>query len=239
MTVPAGAARPPPSSSRPSPTSSPSPTRWSATGTTPSTSRRRRARRTPTPSPRRRWTRRSREQDEDTGEQEAVLLRGTGVRGRLRPGPLQRRRVRHAGPPGQRGGAGLPRHPRPPRARPGAVAAPEAAGPADHRHSRKKPDDEADLLELPAERRPVVSHKELMELRKQLNTMVGAYVHQSGKPHGVIHTELRRVCGGPPSAEATGRPAAPADRQGAGVGHAHAVTPGAVPERIFGGVGRA
>ncbi len=70
-------------------------------------------------------------------------------------------------------------------------------------HSRQKPDDEADLLELPAERRPVVSHKELMELRKQLNTMVSAYVHQSGKPHGVIHTELRRVCGGPPSAEAT------------------------------------
>ncbi|MEV7088718.1 DEAD/DEAH box helicase [Streptomyces sp. NPDC093085] len=70
-------------------------------------------------------------------------------------------------------------------------------------HSRKKPDAEADLLELPAERRPVVSHKELLELRKKLNTMVGAYVHQSGKPHGVIHTELRRVCGGPPSAEAT------------------------------------
>ncbi|MFJ6656159.1 DEAD/DEAH box helicase [Streptomyces sp. NPDC091377] len=70
-------------------------------------------------------------------------------------------------------------------------------------HSRKKPDTEADLLEMPAERRPVVSHKELMELRRQLNNMVGAYVHQSGKPHGVIHTELRRVCGGPPSAEAT------------------------------------
>lgn len=70
-------------------------------------------------------------------------------------------------------------------------------------HSRKRPDAEADLLELPAERRPVVTHKELLELRKQLNTLVGAYVHQSGKPHGVIHTELRRVCGGPPSAEAT------------------------------------
>jgi superfamily II DNA or RNA helicase len=70
-------------------------------------------------------------------------------------------------------------------------------------HSKKKPAEEADLLELPAERRPVVTHKELMELRRQLNTMVGAYVHQSGKPHGVIHTELRRVCGGPPSAEAT------------------------------------
>nr|WP_202451313.1 DEAD/DEAH box helicase [Streptomyces sp. SID4948] len=70
-------------------------------------------------------------------------------------------------------------------------------------HSRKKPDEEADLLELPADRRPVVSHRQLLELRKQLNTLVGAYNHQSGKPHGVIHTELRRVCGGPPSAEAT------------------------------------
>ncbi|MEC3994427.1 DEAD/DEAH box helicase family protein [Actinacidiphila sp. DG2A-62] len=70
-------------------------------------------------------------------------------------------------------------------------------------HSRKKPDEEADLLELPADRRPVVSHRQLLELRKQLNTLVAAYNHQSGKPHGVIHNELRRVCGGPPSAEAT------------------------------------
>ncbi|MFD3516698.1 DEAD/DEAH box helicase [Streptomyces sp. NPDC058657] len=70
-------------------------------------------------------------------------------------------------------------------------------------HSRQKPAADADLLEKAAEARPVVTHKQLLELRKSLNTMVGAYVHQSGKPHGVIHTELRRVCGGPPSAEAT------------------------------------
>lgn len=70
-------------------------------------------------------------------------------------------------------------------------------------HSRQKPAEEADLLEKPAEARPVVTHKQLLGLRKQLNTMVSAYTHQSGKPHGVIHTELRRVCGGPPSAEAT------------------------------------
>ncbi|MGW2279525.1 DEAD/DEAH box helicase [Streptomyces sp. NPDC001493] len=70
-------------------------------------------------------------------------------------------------------------------------------------HSRSKPAAEADLLEKPAEARPVVTHKQLLSLRKQLNTMVSAYTHQSGKPHGVIHTELRRVCGGPPSAEAT------------------------------------
>lgn len=70
-------------------------------------------------------------------------------------------------------------------------------------HSRKKPDDEADLLEVPADRRPVVTHKELLAKRKELNTLVSGYTHQSGKPHGVIHNELRRVCGGPPSAEAT------------------------------------
>jgi superfamily II DNA or RNA helicase len=70
-------------------------------------------------------------------------------------------------------------------------------------HSRSRPDEEADLIELPAERRPVITHKELLGLRKSLNTMVSAYTHQSGKPHGVIHNELRRVCGGPPSAEAT------------------------------------
>ncbi|PJE94050.1 hypothetical protein CUT44_27415 [Streptomyces carminius] len=70
-------------------------------------------------------------------------------------------------------------------------------------HSRRRPDAEADLLETPAEKRPVVTHKELLELRRQLNSLVGAYSHQSGKPHGAIHTELRRVCGGPPTAEAT------------------------------------
>ncbi|MDB1089500.1 DEAD/DEAH box helicase [Streptomyces sp. ACA25] len=70
-------------------------------------------------------------------------------------------------------------------------------------HSRRKPDAEADLIELPADRRPVVTHKELLALRKELNSLVGAYAHQAGKPHGVIHTELRRTCGGPPTAEAT------------------------------------
>jgi superfamily II DNA or RNA helicase len=70
-------------------------------------------------------------------------------------------------------------------------------------HSRRKPDSEADLLELPADRRPVVTHKQMMEMRKQLNTLVAAWHHRTGKPHGVIHNELRRACGGPPSAEAT------------------------------------
>ncbi|MEO3749068.1 DEAD/DEAH box helicase [Streptomyces sp. B6B3] len=70
-------------------------------------------------------------------------------------------------------------------------------------HSRRKPDEEADLPEVPAERRPVVTHQELLELRRELHTLVGAYAHQTGKPHRAIHTELRRSCGGPATAQAT------------------------------------
>ncbi|HEY8533226.1 MAG TPA: DEAD/DEAH box helicase [Micromonospora sp.] len=47
----------------------------------------------------------------------------------------------------------------------------------------------------PAERR--------LLLRRQLNALVAAYHHRTGLPHGKIHAELRRRCGGPPSAQAT------------------------------------
>lgn len=40
-------------------------------------------------------------------------------------------------------------------------------------------------------------------LRKQLNTLVSAHHHRTELPHGKIHAELRRLCGGPPSAQAT------------------------------------
>jgi superfamily II DNA or RNA helicase len=56
---------------------------------------------------------------------------------------------------------------------------------------------------LPAQERPVVSHQQLLALRKELNALVGAYHHKSGQPHGVIHADLRRSCGGPPQAQAT------------------------------------
>jgi superfamily II DNA or RNA helicase len=45
--------------------------------------------------------------------------------------------------------------------------------------------------------------EDLHALRKELNGLVGAWHHRTGQPHGVIHAELRRVCGGPPSAQAT------------------------------------
>jgi hypothetical protein len=47
------------------------------------------------------------------------------------------------------------------------------------------------------------THGQLRELRKELNTMVSVAHHRTGRPHGWIHNELRRICGGPPIAAAT------------------------------------
>jgi superfamily II DNA or RNA helicase len=55
----------------------------------------------------------------------------------------------------------------------------------------------------PATRRPASMHQQLSGLRKELNTLVALHHHRSGKPHGAIHNELRRSCGGPPTAMAT------------------------------------
>lgn len=46
-------------------------------------------------------------------------------------------------------------------------------------------------------------HGQLRELRRELNTLVSIAHHRTGKPHGWIHNELRRICGGPPIAAAT------------------------------------
>ncbi len=46
-------------------------------------------------------------------------------------------------------------------------------------------------------------HGQLRDLRRELNNLVSATHHRTGKPHGWIHSELRRRCGGPPIAAAT------------------------------------
>jgi superfamily II DNA/RNA helicase len=58
---------------------------------------------------------------------------------------------------------------------------------------------------VPAPREPVVlsAGERRVGLRRQLNTLVAAHHHRTGLPHGKIHAELRRLCGGPPSAQAT------------------------------------
>ncbi|WP_298331693.1 DEAD/DEAH box helicase [Haloactinopolyspora sp.] len=47
------------------------------------------------------------------------------------------------------------------------------------------------------------AYEQLGVLRRELNGLVAAWHHRTGKPHGVIHTELRKKCGGPPAALAT------------------------------------
>jgi superfamily II DNA or RNA helicase len=50
---------------------------------------------------------------------------------------------------------------------------------------------------------PAPLHRTLREQRQLLNSLVGLYARQSGEPHGSVHAELRRLCGGPPVAQAT------------------------------------
>ncbi|MEE6262977.1 DEAD/DEAH box helicase [Plantactinospora sonchi] len=51
--------------------------------------------------------------------------------------------------------------------------------------------------------RPLSAAERRVTLRRQLNALVAAHHHRTGLPHGKIHAELRRRCGGPPSAQAT------------------------------------
>jgi superfamily II DNA or RNA helicase len=49
----------------------------------------------------------------------------------------------------------------------------------------------------------LTTHGQLRDLRRELNALVSLAHHRTGKTHGQIHNELRRVCGGPPVAAAT------------------------------------
>jgi superfamily II DNA or RNA helicase len=44
---------------------------------------------------------------------------------------------------------------------------------------------------------PPALYRTLKEQRSLLNSLVGLYSKNSGEPHGLVHAELRRVCGGP------------------------------------------
>jgi superfamily II DNA or RNA helicase len=46
-------------------------------------------------------------------------------------------------------------------------------------------------------------HERMSALRRELNAAVAAHHHRTDKPHGMIHAELRRLCGGPAAAQAT------------------------------------
>ncbi|GAA1960579.1 DEAD/DEAH box helicase [Amycolatopsis minnesotensis] len=64
---------------------------------------------------------------------------------------------------------------------------------------RRKPEEQAEQ----AQPKPQPVSERIAGLRKELNALVGMYHHRTRKPHGAIHNELRKVCGGPPTAMAT------------------------------------
>ncbi|MEQ4718696.1 DEAD/DEAH box helicase [Nonomuraea sp. B19D2] len=71
---------------------------------------------------------------------------------------------------------------------------------------RKRQSDQQAAKRKQAEEQPretLAPHEQIAELRRELNGLVGAWNHRTGQPHGVIHSELRRSCGGPPIAQAT------------------------------------
>ena len=51
---------------------------------------------------------------------------------------------------------------------------------------------------------PTTTHEQLAVMRRELNGLVAAWFHRTGTPHGVTHSNLRKSCGGPPAAVATG-----------------------------------
>jgi superfamily II DNA or RNA helicase len=48
------------------------------------------------------------------------------------------------------------------------------------------------------------THEQLAVLRRELNGLVAAWHHRTGQAHGITHAALRRECGGPAAAVATG-----------------------------------
>ncbi len=50
---------------------------------------------------------------------------------------------------------------------------------------------------------PVALYRTLKEQRALLNSLVGLWARQTGEPHSQVHSELRRICGGPAVAQAT------------------------------------
>ncbi len=77
-----------------------------------------------------------------------------------------------------------------------------------HRHSREARESAAGAAsggDAPSAEStlPEPLHRSLKEQRQLLNSLVGLYARQSGEPHGQIHAELRRVCGGPAVSHAT------------------------------------
>ena len=74
---------------------------------------------------------------------------------------------------------------------------------AETRRRRKATTETTGEQPLLAADRPVVTHQQLLTLRRELNGLVGAWHHRTNRPHGAIHSDLRKICGGPRAPQAT------------------------------------
>ena len=113
-------------------------------------------------------------------------------RRRTRSGDLRRLVVRHRDARGQRRGGRLPRHPRPARRRRRCETCCGAGRKSSCRSAPRR-----------ARCRGCRRTGSCASCARELNTLVSIAHHRTGKPHGWIHNELRRICGGPPIAAAT------------------------------------
>ena len=97
-----------------------------------------------------------------------------------------------------------PRHPQAATRRPTTSASPGCSTPTQMRDLlRRRQDEQLQKRTASGESPPPSAHGQLRELRRELNALVSIAHHRTGKPHGWIHNELRRICGGPPIAAAT------------------------------------
>ncbi len=153
----------------------------------------------PAPDAEERRTRRGPARAQHRRPRRRAAVPGAGGVRAVRPGAVRRRRVRRV-----RRGRGLPRAPR--AARPGAgPAAAQAAPGRPAGRARARPARGAGPCRGRGRRAaPVATREGLAALRKELNGLIAAWHHRTGQPHGAIHAELRRACGGPPLAAATG-----------------------------------
>ena len=58
---------------------------------------------------------------------------------------------------------------------------------------RRRQEEQLTKRTATGETRPVSTHGQLRELRRELNTLVSLAHHRTGKPYGWIHKELRRL----------------------------------------------
>ncbi len=100
-------------------------------------------------------------------------------------------------------GRGVPRAPGSARARARPRPAHAAPGASDPSSQGEGGDGCRSRRRASVHTPPQALHRTLGEQRQLLNSLVGLYARQSGEPHGSVHAELRRICGGPAVSQAT------------------------------------